>query len=71
MEELRRERARASADVDARISDDPRPYAISGRPEATDRSSGLSPIMRRALQRGNPPPWAALSGGRQTVMLCA
>jgi hypothetical protein len=51
IEELRRERARAPADDDARISDGPRPYAISGRREATDRSSGLSPIMRRALQR--------------------
>jgi hypothetical protein len=50
MEELRRERARAAADDDARISDGPRPYAISDR-EATNRSSGLSPIMRRVLQR--------------------
>jgi hypothetical protein len=51
MEELRRERARAPADDNVRISNGPRPYAINGRPEATDRSSGLSPIMRRALQR--------------------
>ena len=52
MEELRRERrARARADDDTRIPDGPRPYAISGRPGSMDRSSGLSPIMRRVLQR--------------------
>jgi len=51
IEELRRERARAPADDEARISDGPRPYAISARPGSTDRSLGLSPIMRRALQR--------------------
>jgi hypothetical protein len=34
MEELRRERGRAPADDNARISNGPRPYAISGRPEA-------------------------------------
>ncbi len=51
MEELRRERTRARADDDTRMPDGPRPGAISGRPGPTDRSSGLSPIMRRVLER--------------------
>jgi len=48
MEELRRECARA--DEDTRRPDGPPPYAISGRPGSTDRSSGLSPIMRRCFR---------------------
>lgn len=48
MEELRRERARAPTDVDARTSDGPRPYAVSSRPALADRP-GLSPAIRRAL----------------------
>ena len=51
MEELRRERARVRADDDTRMPDGPRPYGISGRPVSTDRSTGLSPIMQRVLQR--------------------
>jgi hypothetical protein len=51
MEELRRERGRVTVDDDGRISDGQRACAISGRPKATDRSSGLSPIIRRVLQR--------------------
>ena len=56
MEELRRERARVPADDDTRMSDGPRPYAISGRSGSTDRSAGLSPMMRRALQKVIPAP---------------
>ena len=55
MEELRRERAHAPADDSTRSPEGPRPYAISERPGA-DRSSGISPIMRRALQRVIPVP---------------
>ena len=50
MDELRRERAGESADKNARRMDAPRPYAITTRPALTDRP-GLSPAMRRAIQR--------------------
>jgi hypothetical protein len=46
MEELRQERARAPADdSDTRMP---------GGPPAADRSSGLSPIMRRGVSTGDP-----------------
>jgi hypothetical protein len=56
MEELRRERAPTSAGDDTRRSDGPRPYAISGGSGPADRSSGISPMMRRALQKVIPAP---------------
>ena len=56
MEELRRERVRTPAGDDTRRPDGPRPYAIGDRPGSADRPSGISPMMRRALQRVIPAP---------------
>jgi hypothetical protein len=52
MKELRRERAAAPAD-DQRRADGPRPYAVGsgGAAGPAGRSSGLSPVMRRALDK--------------------
>jgi hypothetical protein len=50
LEELRRERGDALATDDDRAADGSRPYAV-GASGVPSRSSGLSPIMRRALQR--------------------
>jgi hypothetical protein len=49
LEELRRERGGVTA-ADDRTTVGPRPYAV-GASEVSSRSRGLSPIMRRALQR--------------------
>ena len=51
MEELRRERGDMLAEDDTRILDGrPQPYAASTSPRPAN-STGLSPMMRRALQR--------------------
>ena len=50
LEELRRERGDMPAEDDTCIPDGPRPYAASTSPRPAN-STGLSPIMRRALQR--------------------
>jgi hypothetical protein len=50
MEELRRERDGVPADKETRRVEGPRPYAVTTRPSLTGRP-GLSPAMRRAIQR--------------------
>ena len=48
MEELRRERARVTADDNLRRANGPRPYSGSGRPAAIDKSE-LTAALRRVF----------------------
>ncbi len=50
LEELRRERGGQAPLVDDRTPEAPRPYAVGSR-AVQSRSPGLTPLMRRALQR--------------------
>jgi hypothetical protein len=50
LKELRRERGDMPVEDDTRMPDGPRPYAAGSRARPAN-SMGLSPIMRRALQR--------------------
>ena len=64
MEELRRERARVTADDNSRWGDRPRPYAVSSRPVLANRVVFPPAIMRRLSRRSQ---FAAIGLGKSVI----